>query len=193
MRLLFLCTMSVAIGCSGGTDAKGPDRAPETYTLHMNWFVSHNNALVFPIDNAVSSKTVEAERADTLLRVQTNLMCDESTGEPGRRTPSELLNANLHVVEESAGQALGTGDAADIESVTVKTVVDFIPSGRFCAAVRPVGSQDFEFLPGTGVEPVFSDATQTATAELPIARYGDAVAILFEGITNVNEITVRKK
>jgi hypothetical protein len=75
----------------------------------------------------------------------------------------------------------------------VKTILDFRPRGRFCAAVRPSGSGDFEFLPGTGAEPVFSEATQTATAELPIARYGDAVAILFEDITKVNEITVRIK
>jgi hypothetical protein len=157
----------------------------------MNWLVSHNAALLFPIDNSVPSKNVEAARADTLFMVQTELTCEEPTGEPGRSPPSEQLNANLRGVEERAG--LDTGEAVDIESVTVKTIIDFIPSGRFCAAVRQLGSQDFEFLPSTGVEPVFSHATRTATAELPIARYTDAIAILFEGNTKVNEITVRKK
>ena len=155
--------------------------------------VADHTALVFPIDNSVASKNVEVQRFDTLFQVPSSLKCDEPTGEPGRVMRSEELNAKLHDVEESAGQALETEDAANIDSVMVKTTLHFVPSGRFCAAVRLVGSEGFEFLPGTGDEPVFSHATETAMAELPIGRYCDAVAILFEDMTQVNEITVRKK
>jgi hypothetical protein len=116
----------------------------------MNWLVSHNTALVFPIDNSVSSKNVGAERADTLFQVPTSLMCEERIDDAGQPSPSEVLNVNLHGVEESAGQALGTGDQVPIDWVMVQNDSRFQAARTLLRGRAPIGLGGFRISAGHG-------------------------------------------
>jgi hypothetical protein len=184
------------VGPSTGPSAQPsnpPGHTPGTFTLDLEPagppIISHNAALVFPLDLSARNRVAVAMGPATAFEVQTKSVCDSDI-------PPSDLNNNVHAVEASSG-ALPVLAAQDVDSIAL--VMPYrIPQDDYvrvadglCVAVRPAGSQDFVFVPGR-IAAVHDETAKIANAVLPVNQTGiDAIAVLFETTSAIRKITLQ--
>jgi hypothetical protein len=149
--------------------------------------ISHNAAIVFPIDVSERVRAVAALGPGTAFEVQTKSTCASPQ--------MDAFSLNVRAVEASIGliPALGSRDVASLNlTMPYRTPADDyvrVPTG-LCAFVRSSGSRDFTPV-GVRIMAMRDDAAEMATAVLPVDQGGiDALAVLSEDTIVVSEITI---
>jgi len=150
--------------------------------------ISHNAAIVFPIDVSERRRVVTAMGPGTAIEAGTKATCASTTA-------ADQVTRNVQGQEASLGPIPALG-GRHVASVSLKMPYR-IPADDYtriaeglCVLVRLSGSRDFTLVPGRTVA-TRDDAAQMASAVLPVDQADvDAIAVLSETTTAVSEITV---
>jgi hypothetical protein len=182
---------------SGGSG--GGSSGADTFTLDLAladaWsgiagppVISHNAAIVLPIDVSEQRRVVTALGPGTAFEAQTKATCASPTA-------GDQVSRNVQAVEDTLGPlpALGGRHVARVSLKMPYRIPgdDYtrIPEG-LCVLVRQASSRDFTLVPGRTIA-TLDDAAQMASAVLPVDQTGvDALAVLSETTISVSEITI---